>query len=136
MHRDKRLEEIICERGIAAHISGHSQVMEWHKDAICAHEAEPEMDSSQSLVHHSSGHLREPEVSCCEDAKHGRDTHHHVEMAHHEVSRMEHDIDGGLSQEEAAHATANEHRNEAQCKQGSRVDTELGTIQTEGPDQH
>src|ERR1700737_112362 len=118
MHRDKRLQVIIHERRIAAHIPGHPQVMEWHKDAIRTHEAKPEMDSSQSLVHHSSGHLWEPEVSCCEDAKHGRDAHHHVEMAHYEVSRMEHDIDGGLSQEEAAHATADEHRNKPQGKQG------------------
>src|ERR1700745_2900141 len=119
MYRDKGLQVVIRERRVAPHIPGHSEVMEGHKDAIRAHEAEPEMDSSQSLVHHSSGHLWEPEVSCCEDAKHRRNAHHHVEMAHYEVSRMEHDIDRRLSQEEAAHAAANEHRNEAQCKQGS-----------------
>src|ERR1035441_5545718 len=110
--------------------------MERHKDAIGAHEAEPEMKFAHSLVHHSPGHLGEPEVSTSEDAKHGGNTHHQVEMADHEVSRMEHDIDGGLSQEEAAHATADEHRNKAQGKQGSRVDAQLGTIQTERPHQH
>src|SRR6202521_562136 len=102
MHRDPRLQEVIHECRVAADIPGHSQVMEWHKDAIRAHKAEPEMDFPQSLVHHSSGHLGEPEVSSSEDAKHGRDAHHHVEMAHHEVSRMEHEIDGRLSQKEAA----------------------------------
>src|ERR1039457_7726288 len=110
--------------------------MEGHKDAIGADEAEPEMKLAQSLVHHSSSHLGEPEVSTSEDAKHSGDAHHKVEMADHEVSRMEHDIDGGLSQEEAAHATADEHRNKAQGKQGSRVDAQLGTIQTERPHQH
>src|SRR5260370_23732231 len=132
MHRDQRLQEVIRERRIAADIPGHPQVMEWHKDAICAHEAEPEMKPPQRFVHHSSGHLGEPEVSCSEDAKHSRNAHHHVEMADHEVSSVEHDIDGGLSHEEAAYSPAHKHRDKAQCKQGSRVDTQLGTIQTEG----
>src|ERR1700704_3153658 len=110
--------------------------MEWHKDAIRAHEAEPEMNSAQRFVHHSPGHLGEPEVSRREDTEHGRDTHDHVEVADHEVSRMEHDIDPGLSQETATYAAADKHGNKAQCKQGSRVNAQLGTIQTEGPDQH
>jgi len=97
VHWDQRLQIVIRKGRIAADIPGHSEVMEWHKDAIGADEAEPEMNSSQSLVHHSSEHLGGPEVSCREDAKHGRDAHHHVEMADHEVSRMEHDIDRGLS---------------------------------------
>src|SRR4029077_4801125 len=88
MHGDQRLQEVIRERRVAADITGHSQVMEWHKDAVRAHEAEPEVDLPQSLVHHSSGHLGEPEVSCSEDAKHGRHAHYHVEMAHHEISGM------------------------------------------------
>src|SRR5882724_7784574 len=125
MHRDQRLQEVIWKGRITADIHSYSKVMEWHEDAIRARKAEPEMNFPQSLVHHSSGHLGEPEVSCREDAKHGRDTHHHVEMANHEVSRMEHDIDGGLSQEEAAHAAADEHRNKAQCKKRSGVDTQL-----------
>src|SRR6266478_5759935 len=136
MHRDPRLQEVIRERRVAADIPGHSQVMEWHEDAIRAREAEPEMNFSQGLIHHSSGHLGEPEVSCREDAKHSRDAHHHVEMADHEVSRVEHDIDRRLSQEEATHTAADEHRNKAQRKQGRRVDTEPGTIQTEDPDQY
>src|SRR5260370_35662882 len=106
MHRDQRLQEVIRERRITAYIPGHSQVMEWHKDAIRAHEAEPEVDLPQSLVHHSPGHLGEPEVSCREDAKHDGDTHHHMEMAHHEVSRMKHDGDQGLSKEEPAKRAA------------------------------
>src|SRR6266436_6400947 len=115
---DQRLQEVIRERRVAADVTGHSQVMEWHKDAVRAHETEPEVEPPQRFVHHSPGHLGEPEVSCREDAKHGRNPHHHVEMADHEVSRMEHDIDRGLSQEESAHAAADEHRNKAQCKQG------------------
>src|ERR1022692_2242025 len=110
--------------------------MEGHKDAIGADEAEPEMKLAQSLVHHSSSHLGEPEVSTSEDAKHSGDAHHKVEMADHEVSRMEHDIDGGLSQEEAAHATADEHRNKAQGKQRGRGDAQLGAIETESPYQY
>src|SRR4029077_7229348 len=111
MHRDQRLQEVVRERRVAADIPGHPQIMEWHKDAIRAHEAEPEMKSPQRFVHHSSSHLGEPEVGCREDAKHGRNAHYHVEMADHEVSRMEHDVYGGLSQEEAAHAAADKHRN-------------------------
>ena len=43
---DQRLQEVVRERRVAADIPGHSQVMEWHKDAIRAHEAEPEMNPS------------------------------------------------------------------------------------------
>src|SRR5437899_1185271 len=106
---DQRLQEIVRERRVAADIPGHSQVMEWHKDAIRAHEAEPEVEPPQRFVHHSPGHLGEPEVSRREDAKHGCDAHHHVEVADHKVSRMEHDIDGGLSQKEATYAAAHKH---------------------------
>src|SRR6266446_196435 len=41
---DQRLQEVIRERRVAADVTGHSQVMEWHKDAVRAHEAEPEMN--------------------------------------------------------------------------------------------
>src|SRR5580700_4634727 len=109
MHGDQRLQVIIRERRIAADIPDHSQVMERHKDAIGAYEAEPEVKLAQSFVHHSSGHLGEPEVSSGEDAEHGGDAHHHVEMAYYEVSAMEHDIERGLSEEEAAYAAADEH---------------------------
>src|SRR5208337_2475456 len=125
MHRDQRLQEVIHERRVAAHIPSHAQVMEGHKDAIRAHEAEPEVNLPQSLVHHSPGHLGKPEISSTEDAEHRGNPHDQVEMSYHEVSGMEHDIDRGLSQEEAADAPTNEHRDKAQCKQGSRVDAEL-----------
>src|SRR5882762_6135712 len=44
VYGDQRLQEVIRERRVAANITGHSQVMEWHKDAVRAHEAEPEMN--------------------------------------------------------------------------------------------
>src|SRR6202011_2551624 len=108
MHGDQPLQKVIGERRVAADISGYSQVVKWHKDAVRAHEAQPEMNFPQSLVHHPPDHLGEPEVRSSEYAKHGRDTHHHVEMADDEVRRMEHDIDRGLRQEEAAHTAADE----------------------------
>src|SRR2546430_6703390 len=59
---DQRLQEVVRERRVAADIPGPSQVMEWHKDAIPAHAAQPEMNSAQRFIHHASGHLGEPEV--------------------------------------------------------------------------
>src|SRR5271166_4927872 len=110
--------------------------MEGHKEAICAYEAEPEMNSSQGLIHHSPSHFGEPEVSCSKDAEHGRDPHHHVEMADHKVSRMEHDIDGRLRQKKTTNTAADEHRNKAQSEQGSRRDAQLRAVKTKDPDQH
>src|ERR1700686_242310 len=40
---EQRLQEVVRERRVAADVPGHPQVMERHKDAIRAHEAEPEM---------------------------------------------------------------------------------------------
>src|SRR5258708_35264861 len=113
---DQRLQEVIRERRVAADIPGHSEVMERHKDAIRAHKAEPEMNFAQGFVHHSSGHLREPEISSGEDAEHGRDAHHHVEVSYHEESRMEHDLDRGLAQKKTTDASTDEHRTQPNIK--------------------
>ena len=109
---------IIIDKGlITAHIACHTQVVEWHEDAIRAHEAKPEMYFAQSLVHHSPGHLGEPEVGSGEDPENCRHRHHHVEVSHHEIGRVQHDVDRGLRQKKAADAAADEHGNEAQSEQ-------------------
>src|SRR6202140_2784477 len=94
------------------------------------------MNLAKCLIHHSSGHLGEPKVSSSEDAEHRRSAHYQVEMADHEVSRMQHDIDGRLSQKEAADAATDKHRDKAQRKQRSGIDSQLRPIQAESPYQH
>ena len=48
-----------------------------------------------------------------------------MEVSDHEIGRMQHDVDRRLRQKEAADATADEHRNEAESEQGSAVNAEL-----------
>src|ERR1700675_647442 len=116
MHRDQRLQVVKYECRVAADSPSYSQIMERHENAICPHEAEPEMNLAQSFVHHASAHLGKPEISSRENPEHGGDAHHHVEMSHHEIGRVKHDVDRGLSQEEPTDTAAHEHRNKAQGK--------------------
>src|ERR1700681_2220945 len=94
------------------------------------------MDLAKGFIHHSSGHFWEPEICSGEDSKHRGNSHDQMEVADNEVSGMKHDIDGRLSQKKSAHAAAHEHRNEAQGKQRSRIDSQLRPIQAESPYQH
>src|SRR5882762_4911363 len=41
--RDERLEVIVDEGLVAAHVAGDPQIMKRHKDAICPHKREPEV---------------------------------------------------------------------------------------------
>ena len=68
------------------------------------------------LAHHPPGHLGKPEISSGEDSNNGRHAHHHVEVTHHKVSRVQVDVDRGLREKESAHPAADEHRDESQCK--------------------
>src|SRR5258708_3387543 len=136
MYRDQRLHEVIWEGGVTADVSSYSQVMKGHKYAVRAHKTQPKMNFPQALVHHSTGHLGKPEISASEYAKHSGHAHDHMEMADHEIGGMAHDIDRRLGQEEATDAPRNEHGNEPQCKERSRVNTQLRAIQTEDPDQY
>ena len=135
MHRNQVHQVIVGESLITADVAGDSQVVEGHEDAVSADEGQPEVDLAQSLVHHAAGHLGEPEEGSAEDAEDGGNRHHQVEVAHHEVGRVQHDVDGGLSQEEAADAAADEHRDETQREQRSRIDPQLGAVHAAQPDQ-
>src|SRR5207302_399355 len=110
--------------------------MEWHEDAVGAHESEPEMHLSKSFIHHRSKHLREPEISSRKDSEDRRNRHYQVEMAHDEIGGMQHDVERRLCQEKSTHPAADEHRDHAQCEQGRSVDAKLGAIQATHPDEH
>ena len=67
------------------------------------------------------GHLGKPEVGSGEDAEHGRNGHHQVEVADHKVSRMQHDVNRRLRQEESADPAAHEHRNEPEANSDAEL---------------
>src|ERR1700686_110136 len=94
------------------------------------------MNLAKLLIHHSYADRGDPKVSSSEDPQNRRNAHYQVEMADHEVSRMQHDIDGRLSQKEAADAATDKHRDKAQSKQRSGIDSQLRPIQAESPYQH
>src|ERR1700686_3149405 len=110
--------------------------MEWHENGIGTDEAEPEVNLSQGFVHHAPKHLGEPEVGSSKNPEHCCDAHHQMEVSDHEVGRMQHDVSRGLCQEEAAHASADEHRNKSQTKKRSRVNSQLRPVEAAQPDQH
>src|SRR6476469_2086404 len=107
--------------------------MERHENAICAYEAQPEVNLTQGLIHQAAGDLGEPEVSTREDPEDCRHGHDHVEVTDNEVGSVQHDVDRRLRQEKAAYAAADKHRNKAQSEQRSRVDAQPGAIQTANP---
>src|ERR1035438_8162652 len=117
MYRNKGFEVIVGKSSVAAHVAGPAKVVERHEDAVGADEGEPEMDFPDRFIEHVSGHLREPEVGSRKDTEHGRNTHDHVEVADHEVSSVEHDVDGRLRQEKATDPTANKHGDKTESKQ-------------------
>src|ERR1700724_3827556 len=91
VHRNKRLHVIRCERLVTTDIAGQSDVMERHEDGVRAYKCQPEMDLADSLVHHASEHLREPEIGPGKDPEHRGHPHHHVEVPDHEISSMQQD---------------------------------------------
>src|SRR5579862_6206699 len=109
MQRNQWLQIVVNECLVAADISRETQVMERHEDRVGSNEAEPEMQLAQSFVHHAAEHLGEPEIGSGKNSKHGRYTHDHMEVANHEVSGMQHDVERGLRQEESTHAAGDEH---------------------------
>ena len=89
MHRDQRYQIVVNERGVAAHVSGQSQIMHRHKNAINADKRQPEMPLAERVVHHAAEHFREPEISGCKHPEDRRHRHHKVKVSHHKVRRVE-----------------------------------------------
>src|SRR5277367_4529588 len=114
MHGHQRRHVVVDERRIAANVSGHAEIMEWHKDAVATDESEHEMQFSEPLVHHSSRHLGKPEISTREHSEDRRYAHHHVEMPHNEIRGMKVDVERWLRQEKSANSAADEHGDKPQ----------------------
>src|SRR5579863_9919369 len=114
MYWDQRLQIVVHKSLVAANIARNSQIVEGHEDAVCADKGKPEVNLAQSLVHHAAEHFREPEVRSAENAENGRNRHHQMEVSHHEVGGVKHDVNRGLCQEEAADPAADKHRDKTQ----------------------
>ena len=136
MERNQGLHILGCKRLVAADIAGESKVVEGHEDGISADEAAPEVNFAQCFIHHAAVHFGEPEIRSRKDAEHRRHTHHQVEVADHEVGRVQHDVNRGLRQKEAADASGDEHRDEPERKQRRRIDSQFGAVQAPHPDEH
>ena len=125
VNRNQRNQVVVGERRVPPDIARQSQVVEWHEDAVRSDEREPEMQPSQSLIHHAAGHLGEPEICSGKNPEDGRYAHHHVEVTDYEVSRMQINVNRGLSQEESADTAADEHGDETQAEQRCGIDSQV-----------
>src|SRR5712675_3484456 len=95
-------------------VTDQTEIMEGHKNAVGAYKGEPEMHFAERLIHHAAEHLGEPEVGAGQNAKDGRYSHDHVEMAYDEVSSVEINVNGRLCEEKAADSATNEHGDETE----------------------
>src|ERR1700686_5379722 len=125
MQRNERLQVVIGERRVAAHIGSPTQVVEGHEGTVRSNEGEPEMGLAQGVVHHSSGHLWEPEVRSGEDSENCGHAHDHVEVSNDEVRCMQHDVDGWLSEEEATNSASDKHGNKTERKKRRGIDADF-----------
>src|ERR1700739_2737689 len=73
------------------------------------------------------------QIGCGEDAKERGHAHNHMEVADYEVSGVQVDVDGGLSEEEAAYAARDEHGNKAESEEGGADDLNPCTVATAAP---
>jgi hypothetical protein len=73
-----------------------------------ADEKQPEVDLAEPLVQHPPEHLRVPEVEPGEPGEHRGPDQHLVEVGHHEVGVMGHEVHRGRSQQYAGHAAHQE----------------------------
>src|SRR2546429_5294189 len=94
----------------------HTQVMHGHEDRVRPDETEPEVPARHRFVHHASEHLGKPIIGRRKDAEDGGHPHDEVEMARHEVSVVQLNIEYGLREEGAADPAGNEKRDEPDRK--------------------
>src|ERR1700740_1605005 len=93
------------------------------------------MQLAQALAHHAAGHLGEPEIGSRQNTENGGYAHDHVEMANNEIGCVEIDVDGGLREEEAAHAAADEHGDKTEGKKRGGGYPDVGSIKAAQPNQ-
>src|SRR5216684_3422304 len=55
--------KVVDKRCKAADVTDQAEIMERHKNAVCADKSKPEMQFAKRLIHHAAEHLREPEIS-------------------------------------------------------------------------
>ena len=109
------------ELRVAPRLARQSQIMHRHENRIRAGEGDEEMNLSQPLIHHSAQHLREPIIRSSEDSEDRRNSHDQMEMANHEVSVVQGNIQHRLSQERPTESARHEQRNEADGEQHRRL---------------
>ena len=71
---------------------------------------------------HVAGHLREPVVPAGEDAEHGAERQHVVEVRDHVVGVLQHAVDAGIRQHDAGDAADREQEDEADRPQHRRLE--------------
>src|ERR1700722_3407205 len=135
VQRHQRGHEIVDKGGITAHIAHKSEIVEWHKDAVGADKSNPEVEHTESFVHHSPGHFGKPEIGSGKNGKDGGNSHNHVEMTDDEIGRVQIDVNGGLRKKESAYTATDKHGDEPKSKEGGGIDLDVRAIQTSQPDE-
>src|SRR5580704_15517834 len=128
MHRYQGYQIIVNERGVAAHVSGQSEIMHRHKNAINADERQPEMPLAERVVHHAAEHFRKPEISGCKHPEDRCHRHHEVKMGDHEICAVQIDVQRRLRQKKTADSSANKYGNEAETEKRRSVEAHLGAV--------
>ena len=59
-----------------------------HEDAVHANERDPEVQLTESFIHHAAKHLREPEIGGCKHAEDRSNTHHEMKVSQHDIGVM------------------------------------------------
>ena len=118
---------------IAAQAAGHPVIMHGHEDGVRTHKRKPEVGLRQRFIHHAPEHFREPIIGCGKNAEDRRHAHDQMEVRDDEVRLVQVNVQHGLRQERAADSADNKQRNESDCKQHRRRETDLPSPQRPEP---
>src|SRR5690606_5090939 len=94
----------VCEAIVPSRESCDADVMHGEEHQVNTHKRQPEVNVAQSIVHHSTEHLREPVIDSGNHTEEGRRSHYQVEVCHNKVGIVDLDIDGGVTHKDPRQA--------------------------------
>ena len=89
-------------------MSGDSQQVHWHEGGVGAKQRDPEMQPTQTFIHHSTKHFGKPEIGGGKDGKHAGHRHDQVKMRDHEICVVQVNIERGLGKNWAGQPAGDE----------------------------
>ena len=85
----------------------------------------PEMQFARPFGIGTAAHFADPVIEAGEDAEHGAERQHIMEMRHDIICIVHGDIDAGIGQHHAGYAADSEQEDEAERPQHRRLETQL-----------